>query len=395
LKSVHNAHVLFIPSWYHTPQNPVHGSFFRDQAVTVSKLGVRVGVIYPDLRTLQGTSVADWPGRRFQITEEDDGGIPTMRVLGWRIPGAKRLTRDLWNSQAQRLVRRYVRRHGVPDLIHAQCVHQAGIAAATARRNWRIPYVVTEHFSGYARGLFSDDMLLQARDVFYHAGKLIAVSRKLAEDIKGYTGGRDIQVIPNMVDTDFFTLPGERRKTDPFRFLFVGFLTPNKKVDDLIRAFAGQFGKTPGVTLEIAGDGNHRAELEKLAVDLGVSDRVDFAGLLSRGQVRDCMQRANALVSASEVETFGVVLLEAMSTGLPVIVTRCGGPEEFVTSDVGRLVDLGDRALFGRVMAEMIYDYDSWSDAAPSIRAHVESVYGQRTVGAKIIEAYNSVIQQV
>jgi len=363
--------------------------------VAVHKLGVRVGVIYPDLQTLQGTSVTDWPGRRFHITEEDDGGIPTMRVLGWRIPGAKRLTRELWNNQAQRLVRHYVRRHGVPDLIHAQCVHQAGIAAASARRNWRIPYIVTEHFSGYARGLFNDEMLLQARDVFYHTGKLITVSRKLAEDIKGYTGGRDIQVIPNMVDTDFFVMPGEPRKADPFRFLFVGFLTPNKNVDELIRAFAGQFGNTPGVTLEIAGDGNHRGQLERLAADLGVSARVEFTGMLSREQVRDSMHRANALVSASEVETFGVVLLEAMSTGLPVIITRCGGPEEFVTDDVGRLVDLGDRALFERAMKELIDDYDTWSDAAPSIRAHVESVYGEQTVGAKIVEAYNSVIQQM
>jgi glycosyltransferase involved in cell wall biosynthesis len=238
-------------------------------------------------------------------------------------------------------------------------------------------------------------MLMQARDVFYHAGKLITVSRKLAEDIKGYTGGRDIQVIPNMVDTEFFKVPGGRRSADPFRFLFVGFLTPNKKVDELIRAFAAQFGKTPGVNLEIAGDGNHRGELERLADELGVSDSVNFAGMLSREQVRDSMHRANALVSASEVETFGVVLLEAMATGLPVIITRCGGPEEFVTDDVGRLVDLGDRTQLQQAMAEMIDGYDNWLDAAPDIRAYVESLYGERTVGAKIVEVYNSVIQQV
>jgi glycosyltransferase involved in cell wall biosynthesis len=394
VKSVENAHVLFIPSWYHTPQNPVHGSFFRDQAAAVHKLGVRTGVVYADLRTLSGTTPVDWPGRRFQVVEEDDAGIPTVRVLGWRIPGAKKLTRQLWIGQVQRLIRQYVRRHGVPDVIHAHCVHPAGVAALDAKQNWRIPYLVTEHFSGYARGLFSDEMLLQARDVFSHAARLIAVSRKLAEDIRGYTGGRDIQVIPNLVDTGFFSMPEIPRAAEPFRFVFVGFLTPNKRVDDLLRAFAGRFAMDSTVYLEIVGDGVHRPALESLAAELGVGDRVEFSGLLSREGVRRSMQRANAFVSASEVETFGVVLLEAMATGLPVVVTRCGGPEEFVTDDVGRLVESGDPARLGATMEEVRRGYESWRDAAPAIRAYVESAFGERAVGGRIVEAYNSVISR-
>jgi glycosyltransferase involved in cell wall biosynthesis len=349
-------------------------------------------VVYADLQTLSGTGPLDWPRRRFQIVEEDDGGIPTLRVLGWRIPVAKKLTRELWNGQTQRLIRQYVRRHGVPDVIHAQCVHQAGVSALDARRNWRIPYLVTEHFSGYARGLMTDEMQLQARDVFTRAGKVITVSRKLAEDIRGYTGDRDIQVIPNMVDTDFFTIPAEPRSEDPFTFLFVGFLTPNKRVDDLLRAFAGQFGAHENVRLEIIGDGTHRSELESLAGGLGLGDRVEFAGLQPRGSVLRAMQRANVLVSASEVETFGVVLLEAMATGLPVIITRCGGPEEFVTEDVGYLVDPDDPGQLGTAMENVRAGYARWRGAEREIRSRVETVFGERAVGARIIEAYNSVI---
>ena len=76
---------------------------------------------------------------------------------------------------------------------------------------------------------------------------------------------------------------------------------------DLLRAFAGAFGSNDGVRLEIGGDGELRPSLESQAAELGLGGRVDFLGSLSRDQVRDALWRANAVVSAARVETFGVV----------------------------------------------------------------------------------------
>jgi glycosyltransferase involved in cell wall biosynthesis len=394
VKSVANAHVLVVPSWYQTREQPVHGTFFREQAIAVHNLGVKTGLVFPELRTVEGAGAGDWLSRRFQITEYDDEGIFTMRVVGWRIPLAKNLTRDLWVNQVQRLIKRYVRRHGVPDLIHAHCVHEAGVAALEAKQEWRIPYVVTEHFTGYARGIMTDDMLMRARDVFTQADRVITVSHALAADIQTYTSGSDIRVIPNLVDTEFFTPPPEPRTADPFRFLFVGFLTEKKGVADLLRAFAAAFASGDDVRLEIGGDGELRASLENLAAELGLDDRVAFLGTLTRGGVREAMWRSNAVVSAARVETFGVVLIEAMATGLPVIVTRCGGPEEFVTEDVGRLVPLDDGPELQKTMQEMVGSYDNWRDAAPAIRSYAHDNFGERTIGSRLIEAYNSVIRQ-
>lgn len=394
MKSVANAHVLVVPSWYHTRDNPVHGSFFREQAVAVQKLGVKMGVVFPDLRTVVGARAGEAVSRRFQVVEGNDEGIFTMRVMGWRIPQAKKVTRDLWVKQVQRLTKRYVRRHGVPDLIHAQCVHEAGVAAMKVKEDWKIPYVVTEHFTGYARGIMTDDMLTRAREVFSQADGVIAVSHAMARDIKGYAGKKDIKVIPNLVDTQFFTPPPTARSCTPFRFLFVGFLTEKKGVADLLRAYAGAFGNDEAVRLEIGGDGELRASLKSLVGELGVGDRVEFLGELSRVRVRDAMWRANAVVSAARVETFGVVLIEAMSTGLPVIVTRCGGPEEFVTREVGHLVPLDDGVAMQNAMREMVADCDSWQRLAPAIRSYVQDNFGERTIGSRLIEAYNSVIRQ-
>jgi glycosyltransferase involved in cell wall biosynthesis len=357
-------------------------------------MDVKTGVVFVDLRTLAGSKPVNWMARRYQIFEENDAGIMTMRVLGWRIPAAKRLTSELWVNQTQRLIKSYVRRHGVPDLIHAHCVHQAGIAAMEAKGNWRIPYVVTEHFSGYARGLMSDLMLSQARDVFFQADRVVAVSHKLASDIRTYSRGKDIQVIPNVVDTDFFVPPAEPRSSKPFRFLFVGFLTENKRVEDLLDAFARQFGANGAAKLVIAGDGVHRPVLESKVAELGIESAVEFLGMLSREQVRNAMHEANAFVTASPVETFGVVLVEAMSTGLPVIAVRSGGPEEFVTEKVGRLVPPDDAGSLQRAMADVVGDYARWRDAAPEIRSYVVSAFGEAAVGSRLIETYNAVMQQ-
>ncbi len=391
------AHVLFIPSWYATRDNPVHGSFFRDQALAVAKLGVQTGVVYTELRSLRSLpadGAREMFRRRYRVTEADDNGVSTMRVEGWLIPQAKRLSRQLWVQQTQRLVRSYARRHGVPDVIHAHCVHNAGVAAMEAKRRFRIPFVVTEHFSGYARGLLSDALLVQAREVFTEADRIIAVSHALSQQIQRYAGGKAIGVIPNLVDTEFFSPPPEARRTRPFTFLFVGFLTDNKGVEELLRAFAVAFGADDSVRLEIGGDGVHRPVLEAVARDLGLGNRVRFLGLLSREQVRAALWRANAFVSASRVETFGVVLIEAMATGIPVIVTRCGGPEEIVTTELGRLVPAGDGEALQLAMSQMNSRCEEWHAAAPRIRDHVERNFSAGRVGRRLLEVYESVIGQ-
>jgi glycosyltransferase involved in cell wall biosynthesis len=392
LRNVDNAHVLVVPSWSHTREQPIRDTFFHEQTTAVQKLGVKTGVVCPDLRAVGEAKSHDWLERRFQITEADEDGIFTMRVLGWRVPLAKKLTRSLWVSQVQRLIQHYVHQCGVPDLIHAYCVHEAGVAALVAKQDWKIPYVITEHSTGYARGSMTDDMLTRARDVFSEAERIIVVSRALARDIRGYTGGRDIAVIPHPVDTEFFR-PPLQRTADPFRFLFVGFLTEKRGVADLLRAFAAAFDSNENVRLEIGGDGELRAPLEALATELRLGPRVDFLGMLSPEQIRDAMWGANAVVTAARVESLDAVLMEAMSTGIPVIVTRCGGSEDFVTEEVGRVVDLDDGAGLQKTMREMVSSSESWLGAAASIRSYVEHSFGELAIAYRLTELYNSVIR--
>jgi glycosyltransferase involved in cell wall biosynthesis len=141
-----------------------------------------------------------------------------------------------------------------------------------------------------------------------------------------------------MVDTDFFSPPTTPPDSTGFTILSIGWLVHRKRMDILLRAFAQSFVGRDHIRLEIGGSGPELAALRELASRLGIAGQVSFLGALGRDDVRYHMRRANLFVLPSSYETFGVVLIEAMATGLPVVATSSGGPKEIVNEKVGRLV---------------------------------------------------------
>ena len=151
--------------------------------------------------------------------------------------------------------------------------------------------------------------------------------------------------MPNFIDFQFFTLPPVPRRQEPFTFLCVcNLVRVHKRVDRLIRAFARVSAVRPGTRLVIVGEGPDEAALRALAHQCGVAQRVEFTGGLPPAGVRERMWQANAFVLPSAFETFGVVLVEALATGIPVISTRSGGAEDIVEPGLGMLVDQDDEA---------------------------------------------------
>jgi len=137
-------------------------------------------------------------------------------------------------------------------------------------KHYNIPYIITEHSTAYARGLIKTWHEPYLKEIFKHAVMGIAVSSNLAKLIEPYISGKSIEVIPNVVNTDFFTLPPHSRIKQPFIFLTIALLTPKKAIDILIRAFASIFKNNFNVELCIGGDGSQRAQLEALTRTLGI-----------------------------------------------------------------------------------------------------------------------------
>ena len=385
-------HVLVLPSWYPTALDPVNGIFFREQARALADAGARVGVAAPILRGVRTAGRGSVAGYRFQLAEEDDGGVATVRALGWSIPKADALNRRLWGAMARRLARRYAARHGRPDVVHAHSATAAGEPAAAIARAWGVPCVITEHTSLYAEGRIPPGWLPRIHAAFAGAARVVAVSRALAADLAPHVGATPVEVVPNMVDTGFFTLPPRPRGAGPFRFLTVGLFDPVKGTDVLLRAFAAAFAGRGDVVLEIGGGGPLEPGLRALAAELGIAGQTSFLGILTREEVREAMWRADAFVLPSHVETFGVVVIEAMAAGLPVVATACGGPQDTVVpGETGLLVPPGDAAALAAGMERLLAERAAWAMRAEAIRRHADERFSQPVVVRRLLEVYAAV----
>ena len=115
-----------------------------------------------------------------------------------------------------------------------------------------------------------------------------------------------------------------------------------------------------------------------------------FLGLLDRDKVRETMWKANAFVLPSYFETFGVVLIEAMATGLPVISTKCGGPEDFITSDVGYLVSPGDIEGLAKAMINLLDNYSSFDSI--EISKIIRNKFSYEAVASSLSNIYNKIL---
>jgi glycosyltransferase involved in cell wall biosynthesis len=383
-------HVLIVPSWYPRNASDINGSFFREQALALHKNGCKVGVIHPELRSLR-----EWrsiiSGRR-GISCELDQGVPTYRSSGMNwfprtVGPAARL--HVWHGL--RLYERYISTNGRPDVLHAHSLLFAGAVAAEIKRRYGVPFVVTEHSSAFARGLVSPGGLAVAKAACALASHRFAVSHVLARLLGGLLApeGLGWEYLPNTVSADFSNGAVRDQTSDGhFHFINVGMMNENKGQASTLRAFAAIAGVHPDARLTFVGDGPHRKSLEDETRALGLTDRVLFTGMLAREVVRNAIAAADVLVLSSRYETFGVVIIEALALGKPVIATRCGGPESIVEDRDGILVPLDDVPSLAAAMSRMRNGRTTYDGAV--IRASCLRRFGEGAISSRLISFYRS-----
>jgi glycosyltransferase involved in cell wall biosynthesis len=206
------------------------------------------------------------------------------------------------------------------------------------------------------------------------------------------------RIVPNVVDTVIFhARPGFRPIRDPStvkRILFVGILDPthNKGVPFLLEALVKLSGRRRDWHLDIVGDGPARETYAGRVDALGLSGRITFHGLLTKPCVAERMRQAAFLVLPSLCETFSVVSAEAIGSGIPVLATRCGGPEEFVTPDVGSLVPAGDSEALCAGLAAMLDGLERYNPQA--LAAYASRRFSPEAVGRELDQVYRECLRE-
>jgi glycosyltransferase involved in cell wall biosynthesis len=198
-----------------------------------------------------------------------------------------------------------------------------------------------------------------------------AISESTADDLVARGIPREqIAVIYPGIDTAHFTPAPERRDSTPL-FVYLGRLKRYKGVDVVLRAFAAL--RHPTARLLIAGSGDHRAELERLAASLDLGDRARFLGFIPEHEKLALLQRAWALLFASPKEGWGITNLEAAACGTPVIASDSPGLRESVRhGETGFLVPHGDVSAMVTRMQELAESATRVASFAASARAFAE-----------------------
>ncbi len=190
-----------------------------------------------------------------------------------------------------------------------------------------------------------------------------------------------------MVDNQSFSYLSQAKSDSPFVFASVGNLKPIKAFDKLIEAFAQV---KDDAKLYIIGDGPEKERLNSLISALQLNDKVELLGRLKRSEINKVYQTSHVFVLPSQSETFGVSYIEAMYTGLPVIATRCGGPESFVNESNGILVPVNDVEALAEAMRKMRQNYSDYNTRQVS-----EECIGQfspEVIAGEIIKVYSVIL---
>ena len=315
-------HILTLTPFYPSEQDDSAGCFIAEPLEALSQTGVfnTIFAVQPFYRGRvrpRHTEVrAQWL-RYFSLP--GGYGLPTAGAFVFaRIVSA---VRELHRSRPV-------------DLIHAHAPLPCGHAAMLLATELGLPYVVSVHgldaFSTrQVSGRAGEWCRRISQRVYRSSKRVICISEHVREQVLEGTGSScRTSVVYNGVDPELFS-PDDNPSSTP-TVLSVGNLIPIKGHDVLLRAVASIAAEFPSLLVELIGDGAERANLEVLARQLAIHDRVRFLGRRSRHDVAAAMRRCTLFALPSRYEGLGCVYLEAMSAGKPVIGCRGQGIAEII-----------------------------------------------------------------
>lgn len=376
--------ILFVTRGYPTAKYPLNGIFELDQAKALAKKGHQIVYAAVDLRSLRR-----WRKWGYESLEHNGVKIETINIPCGRLP---KIILDLCGVIGLKLLyRRIAKKYGQPDVIHSHFIW-SGYVSSKVLVNRGIPLIHTEHYSGM-HDVNLDPYYKRLGDTTYTGmDQVIAVSHSLAGSIEKNFGIKPI-VVPNILDTDTFQYltEFETEGKNRFKFISAGNLNPIKRMDLLIKAFAKVFNGDREVRLEIYGDGVERHNLQILIDEKNVKEQVYLMGSVSREILAQKMQESDCFVLASESETFGVVYIEAMAAGLPVIATKCGGPEDFINDTNGILVDTDNIDKLASALVQMRSTSSKYDHKAISKEAHAH--FSPSSIAQQLQDIYSDNLQ--
>ena len=302
--------------------------------------------------------------------------------------------------------------HGRYDVIHIQTpfvAHRVGLRLA---RRTGIATLLSyhTHFEEYfhcylpfvPRWLLRSGARAMARGQCNAVDMVVAPSEPMAEVLRGYGVRAPIQIVPTGLDADDFAAGDGRRfraryGIDPQRplMLHVGRVAFEKNVDFIIRVLARVKERVPSVLLVLAGEGPALRASRRRVSELGLNAHVLFVGYLDRRDaLLDCYRSADVFVFASHTETQGLVLLEALALGIPVVSTAALGTRAVLSRTEGAVIVDQDLDSYADAVVDVLLDNDRRRTLSLQARNSVVARWSSRAMAERLLAAYRDVLER-
>ena len=385
--------ILHLPKWYPSKADPQLGVFIKKQIVAVSGLYKNI-IIYP--------SKSSDCIKKYEVEMSEDSGILCI-IINYREfshdghPLKKIVNGIRYYKALLKGNKTLIKEKGKPDLVHVHVLLRLGIFAYYYWIVKKVPYVISEHWSGYVDGKFGSKTFLYKFILRYVARKakaIISVTELLKNAmISNNVRNNDFYVVPNVINKPEVNENNLKRISNELQILTVADLVDEiKNISGILKALSKVKNHIKSFRYHLIGDGEDRELLISLSKVLGLDGKVEFHGQKSNEFVHDFIREIDFLVVNSNVETFSIVTAEALIHGKPVIGTICGGPEMFINDKNGILIHPGNQLELQNAlirMADSFMDYDE-----KVISGSIDEKYNSEKIAEKLVNIYSSILNK-
>lgn len=346
--AVRIAHILFLPSWYPSRNNPLEGVFNRDFAEMMSH-HLKITVL--SLKQTKGIG-------RHKIALHE----PNSNFSEWVVEVPERTgIGSLFNKFNQvrlyhKIRKRIEKKRGQIDLIHVSVAWPAGLYAWLTKRLKGTPFIITEHYTGYFEedGSLSGKRKLWSYNLLGRADAITTVSGKLWDELKKDRVNPVIKLIWNNIHTAFTQMPfRQNSQSDNYVFLHASnFDDRQKNTSEIIKTFIALHEEINDTVLKLNVPAQKWETFKTQNPNLNLKG-IDWVNPTERKEdYARLMETCDCLISFSNFETFALSVAEAACLGLDIVCTRSGGPEYYLQDGWGKIVNPGDRTALYEAMRE-------------------------------------------
>ncbi len=388
--------ILIIPAWYDA-SNPLLASFFHEycealaKSCSVSLLNINY-YNYSQRDSYKIEKEDKYNSRNYELIEVNyKKPLPT----NWFGLANKFQKRRFFAK-----VYKELKKHEKFDLIHIQsvCNSFAPYIARELSNKLDIPYIVTEHYSGF-NDIYNEQLLQPfaskklLQEIVQGAQIRFGVSSYACKQYESFFKA-PFELMPNLVSNRFIDQKStELNRDNKYKtFLCIGRFDDNKNQLHLVKAFHKALKTNPNIRLVLVGEGYNLDKIKAFIELNSISNEVTIRSFMPKEKIIEQIDCCDCVVSSSFIETFGLTLVEALFRGKPVISTSSGGPQDIVNDSNGFLVPVNDEIALENAMLKMYANYDTFE--ADTIMEYAHKNYSESAIISKMIKQYEDCIKK-